>query len=214
MSELDFRAVPFSALGIELFLPDPVQVKAAYESGERRGFPYWSKIWASSLALATWLKEEPGMIAGKNILEIGAGIGLPSFIASLSGSSLVTISDHIPEAIEWMDLNISNNRLQHVKSRLVDWTLRPLPVAEVVLLSDIGYEEQDFPDIREMIQHYLLSGAMILLSVPARIISVNFVKLMDEFVVTSKRVSSMDTEILLLQLGVTDARQPVQKLKS
>jgi predicted nicotinamide N-methyase len=204
MSDLYYRAVPFHALGINLSLPDPDQVRAAYESGERTEFPYWSKIWASSLALAGWLKEEPQIIAGKNILEIGAGIGLPSFIASSFASSVI-ISDHIPEAIDWIDHNISNLRLQHVESGLVDWKLRPLPVADVILLSDIGYEEEDFPDIRNMIRQYIMSGSLILLSVPFRMISADFLRLIDEFIMNRIIVSAMDTEILLLQLGTTDS---------
>lgn len=204
MSELFYRAVPYIVLDIKLSLPDPDQVRAAYESGERREFPYWSKIWASSLALATWLKEQPRIIEGKNMLEIGAGIGLPSFIASSFASS-VTISDHVPEAIEWMEINISSLGLENVKTRLVDWKMRPLPVADVILLSDIGYEEADFPDIRSMIRHYIASGSLILLSVPFRIISANFVSLIDEFIMTRSVVSVMDTEILLLQLGATDS---------
>jgi predicted nicotinamide N-methyase len=213
MNELYYRAVPFNALGIELSLPDPDQVRAAYESGERKEFPYWSKIWASSLALANWLKEEPQIITGKNILEIGAGIGLPSFIASSFASS-VTISDHIPEAIDWMDLNITNLKLQNVKTGLVDWKQSPLPDADVVLLSDIGYEEEDFPDIRNMILHYITSGSQILLSVPFRMISANFIKLIDEFVMTRSVVSAMDTEILLLQLAATDSLWPALKQNS
>jgi methyltransferase-like protein 23 len=204
MSGLCYRSVSFNELGMELSLPDPEQVRAAYESGERKEFPYWSKIWASSLALASWLKEDPRITAGKNILEMGAGIGLPSFIASSFASS-VTISDHIPEAIAWMDINIANLGLQNVKARLVDWKSRPLPVADVILLSDIGYEEADFPDIRKMILHYITSGSLILLSVPFRLISANFIKLIDEFVITRSRVSVMDTEIILLQLGAIDS---------
>jgi predicted nicotinamide N-methyase len=204
MSGLYYRAVSFNALGMELSLPDPEQVRAAYESGERKEFPYWSKIWASSLALASWLKEDPRITAGKNILEMGAGIGLPSFIASSFASSVI-ISDHIQEAIEWMDINIANLGLQNVKARLVDWKASPLPVADVILLSDIGYEEADFPDIRKMILHYIISGSLILLSVPFRLISANFIKLIDEFVITRNRVSVMDTEIILLQLGAIDS---------
>jgi predicted nicotinamide N-methyase len=204
MSALSYREVPFIALDIELSIPDPDQVRVAYESGERKEFPYWSKVWASSLALASWLKEKPHTIAGKNILEIGAGIGLPSFIASSFASS-VTISDHVQEAIEWMNINIMNLGLENIETRLVNWKARPLPVADVILLSDIGYEEDDFPDIRNMILHYVTSGSVILLSVPFRLISANFIKLIDEFVITRNRVSVMDTEIILLQLGAIDS---------
>jgi hypothetical protein len=126
----------------------------------------------------------------------------------------VTISDHIPEAIEWMDLNISNLKLQNVKTGLVDWKWRPLPDADVILLSDIGYEEEDFPDIRDMILHYIISGSQILLSVPFRMISANFIKLIDEFVMARSVVSAMDTEILLLQLAATDSLWPALKQNS
>jgi predicted nicotinamide N-methyase len=200
MNELNYPSVAYHALGLELLLPDPVQVKSAYESGVCLEFPYWSKIWPSSYALASWIQEQPRYIAGKDVLEIGAGIGLPSFIASTFATS-VTISDHIREAITWIDLNIINHRSQNMKSRLVDWRSRPLPFADVILLSDIGYDEVNFTDIREMISQYIRSGSMILLSIPFRIISAGFVTLIDEFVLTKSMVTAMDTDILLLRLG-------------
>jgi predicted nicotinamide N-methyase len=204
MSDLYFRAVAYHALGLELSVPDPEQVRAAYGSGKCKEFPYWSRIWASSLALGSWLKEHPNLIAGKDILEIGAGIGLPSFIASSYASS-VTVSDHIPEAIAWIDLNISNRRYLNMKSRLVDWSTRPLPDAEVILLSDIGYDEEDFSAIREMIGQYIRSGSLILMSVPFRIMSARFVQLIEEFVINRTIITVMEKEILVLQLGSTDS---------
>lgn len=204
MNDIYYRAVPYQALGLELSLPDPDQVRAAYESGESSEFPYWSKIWASSFALASWLQNEPGYVAGKVILEIGAGIGLPSFIASSYASSVI-ISDHLPEAIQWMDLNISKLGSKNIKTKQVDWKARPLPVADVILLSDIGYDEEKFPEIREMIVHYIRSGSQVLLGVPIRIISASFVKLIDEFVASRSMATAMDREILLLRLGATDS---------
>jgi predicted nicotinamide N-methyase len=204
MNKFGYRAETYHVMGLELYVPDPDQVRTAYESGELREFPYWSKIWASARALASWLNEEPELIREKDILEIGAGIGLPSFIAS-SYASTVTVSDQLPDAVEWMDLNISKLGLKNTSTLQLDWKARPLPVAEVILLSDIGYDEENFDDIREMIIHYITAGSLLLMSVPCRIISARFIRLLEEFVQARSIVNSMETEILLLALGANDS---------
>jgi predicted nicotinamide N-methyase len=203
MNGFYYRAVPYKILGIDLNIPDPEQVRTAYESGENKEFPYWSRIWPSALALSVMLQEQPQLVKGKHVLELGAGLGLPAFISS-SYASTVTVSDYASEAIDWLNLNISRLGLANVSTRLFNWKDRPLPNADVVLLSDIGYDEKDFPDIRDMIGEYVHSGSLILLSIPFRMISTQFVSLVEEFIVLRQVTTVMETEILLLGLGSID----------
>jgi predicted nicotinamide N-methyase len=203
MNGFYYRAVNRIIMGIDLDIPDPEQVRTAYESGAKKDFPYWSRIWPSALALSALLQEKPHLVKGKHVLELGAGLGLPSFISS-SYASTVTVSDYAPEAIGWLNLNITKLGLANVSTRLFNWKDRPLPNADVVLLSDIGYDEKDFPDIRDMIEEYIHSGALVLLSIPFRMISSQFVLLVEEFIVMRKVTTVMETEILLLGLGSID----------
>jgi predicted nicotinamide N-methyase len=190
-------------MGFELDIPDPEQVRSAYGSSEQKDFPFWSRIWASALGLSSLLQEQAHLVQGKKVLELGAGLGLPSFISSSYASSVI-VSDSVPEAINWINLNITKLGLQNVATRLIDWKKRPLPEADVVLLSDIGYNAEDFTDIRKMIEEYVHSGSLILLSVPFRMISAKFISLIDEFVLTRQVKNVTETEILLLSLGAID----------
>jgi len=69
--------------GLQLHVPDPDKVKPLYDQliaiNPQTAFPFWARIWPSSLALTSFLQKEPHWVSSKNVLEIGAGIGLPSF---------------------------------------------------------------------------------------------------------------------------------------
>ena len=61
-------------------------------------FPYWSKVWPSAEALALFILQHPEYIAGKMVVELGAGLGLPSLVAAQMAAS-VLCTDYEPEAV-------------------------------------------------------------------------------------------------------------------
>ncbi len=74
---------------LTLYVPDPALIQSSYQKlvaeNTETIFPYWAKVWASAHAMTRFLQEEPTWIQNKIVLEIGAGIGIPSFcIASLT----------------------------------------------------------------------------------------------------------------------------------
>jgi predicted nicotinamide N-methyase len=150
--------------------------------------------------LAQWLDDHSELIAGKRTFEVGAGLGLPSFIASKYASS-VLISDHIALAIDWIDLNKAKLGANTVSSILFDWRGRPLPFADLVLMSDVGYREDDFSDVHNMIRQYVARGAVVVLTVPARRISSGFIEPLEALVHSRSKFSALDTEVLLLTFG-------------
>ncbi|KAK3237892.1 hypothetical protein CYMTET_52061 [Cymbomonas tetramitiformis] len=54
------------------------------------------RVWRSSAVLACHLAENPSLVLGKRVLELGAGCGLPGILASRLGAAEVTISDALP----------------------------------------------------------------------------------------------------------------------
>jgi predicted nicotinamide N-methyase len=200
MDKLYYDPLPYETMGIEIFIPDPLQVKDAYEKGVCSEFPYWSKIWPSSIVLAQWLNDHAQIIAGKKVFEVGAGLGLPSFIAAKYASSIL-VSDHVSLAIEWLELNKEKLHANNVSSMLFDWRNRPLPAAELVLMSDVGYREEDLNDVQDMIRQYVACGTVVMLAVPARRISPAFIEPLEELVNTRSIHKAMETEVLLLTFG-------------
>lgn len=165
---------------LTLYIPDPEQVKPVYEQNlledQRTPFPYWAKIWASSLALTSYLKKNHGLVKGKRVLEIGAGIGLPSFkFASLAES--VLLSDYEPAAVLLMKKNIQHLGLKNVNSIYLDWNQFPEEIkADLVLLSDINYAPEQFESLLLLIKKLSEQGATIIIATPQRIMAAPFVQ--------------------------------------
>eukprot|EP00659_Diplonema_papillatum_P016522 gene16522-25345_t len=56
-------------------------------------------VWRSSMMLAEHLCDHKEMVKGKQVLELGCGLGLPSLVALLCGAARVVASDLSPEAV-------------------------------------------------------------------------------------------------------------------
>ena len=62
-----------------IYIPLYEQVKEVYVSmlnlDPNTPFPFWAKLWPSSIALLDVLEAHPHLIQNKHVLELGAGIG-------------------------------------------------------------------------------------------------------------------------------------------
>jgi len=159
---------------IELAVPDFVQLQALYQLGGL-DFPYWAKIWPSAIALAKFLQENPNYIQHKKLVELAAGIGLPSFVAAHYASH-ICCSDYAPAAIALLEKNIAANQLSNISTALINWQAIPQSIeAEVLLLSDINYNPTDFETVFLMLQQFIEQGTTILLSTPQRLVAKDFI---------------------------------------
>src|SRR5574343_428499 len=109
---------------LSLTIPDPDKLKATYETlllnNTETEFPFWAKCGPSSLAMLTFLKNNDLFIANKTVLELGAGIGLPSFFAAKMAASVV-ITDYAAEAVELMQFNIEKLQISNAKALKLNW---------------------------------------------------------------------------------------------
>src|SRR3954465_12137302 len=69
--------------------------RATEEELETMGVPppYWAFAWAGGQALARYLLDHPQTVAGKRVLDIGAGSGLVAIAASKAGAASVIAAD-------------------------------------------------------------------------------------------------------------------------
>lgn len=189
---------------LTLCIPDPEKVKPVYEQNlqedKETSFPFWAKIWASSLALTAYLKKNPDLVKGKRVLEIGAGIGLPSFsIAHLAES--VLISDHAAAAVKLMENNIRHLGLENTTAMCLDWNHFPGDIkAEVVLLSDINYAPEQFSSLLMLIHRFLAEGAVVIISTPQRMLGAPFVEALLPKIITNQLFYKEDVAISILLL--------------
>lgn len=171
---------------LSIYVPDPEWIKSTYEkllaNNGTTNFPYWAKIWASSRALATFLRNEPKWIAGKSVLEIGAGIGLPTFNIAQQAATII-VSDYEPEAVALLEKNIQYLGLTNVKAMCIDWNQYPEDIyAETVLLSDINYAPDQFEVLLQLIHQLLDNRTTIIIATPRRISATLFAEKLQPFI--------------------------------
>lgn len=203
-------ALVFGAQNVRLWVPDPLQVRAAYERHKEADpshpFPHWARLWASSKAMAAFLVQNSHYIAGKNVLELAAGLGLPSLVAAAYARTVCS-SDYLPEAVEVIGQSVVLNALENVSCRVIDWFHLPDGLqAEVLLLSDINYEPSAFEQLYLVIQQYLRTGTTVILTTPQRLMARPFIERLLPWCTHQEEVQVTDEtpatfiSILVLQL--------------
>jgi len=162
----------FGEKKLEILLPGYQRREDAMYTGSV-GAPYWAKIWPSAIALTRFLQEHPELIMGKQVLELAAGLGLPSLYVS-GIAAHVLCSDYDPEAVDFIRKNIGQNQCQHISAACIDWKELPKDLkTDLLLLSDINYDPKDFDILHALIEAFLRQGTTILLATPQRLVAKN-----------------------------------------
>lgn len=166
-------------------------------------FPYWAKLWPSALALTRFLQSSPELTQQKSVLEIGAGIALPSFSIARQTRSLI-ISDHQPDAVELMKRNIELLALRNATALLLDWNHFPPEIkADTILLSDINYSPDQFDTLQQLIIQWITEGSTIVLSTPQRIMAIPFVEKISPYLkehITEEVIDAGETVLISLMI--------------
>jgi predicted nicotinamide N-methyase len=134
--------------------------------------PYWAELWPSGVALARAVAALD--LRGVRVLELGAGLGLPSLAAALGGAHVLA-TDWADEAVELLRLNASRNALGAGRNRIglraqrVRWDM-PEPLIDaapwpLVLGADLLYERRNADRLLELLPRL---GADVLLADPGR----------------------------------------------
>src|SRR5215210_7366162 len=102
--------------------------------------PYWAVLWRSGVALAREL--DAADLAGRRVVELGCGLGVPSVAAARAGASVLA-TDAEPDALELLERNVRANGVS-VETAVFDWS-RPAALIErapfdLVLAADVLYE--------------------------------------------------------------------------
>jgi predicted nicotinamide N-methyase len=129
--------------------------------------PYWADCWPSGRILAQRLAREVGH--GRQLLELGCGIGLVSVAAALAGFRVLA-TDYYADALEFSAANAERNGAVGVDTRLVDWRVLPddLGEYELVVAADVLYETPQAALIAAAIDHALAPHGRGLVTDPGR----------------------------------------------
>lgn len=137
-------------------------------------FPFGLLLWASAVALATRLEQQPSLVAGKRVLELGAGVGFVGLVAAQLGGS-VTLSDYHPAALQLCQTNAELNQISGVTVCKGDWRDWPEALCnfDLIVGADILYERTLHPALTTLLARL---GGTILLADPIRPAALEFVE--------------------------------------
>jgi methyltransferase-like protein 23 len=183
---LHLNTFEIGAIKMELYVPDAESVRQIYDLEKKMNpetsFPFWTKIWPSAIALAEYLQLHPDMLKGKNVLELAAGLGLPSLIAAKYADK-VCCSDYLKEAVDVAGKNVLHNQLLNVDCRVYNWLHLPDELsADILLMSDVNYDPAEFDQLNSLCERFLLRGTTIILATPGRIMAKKFIHRIDYWV--------------------------------
>jgi predicted nicotinamide N-methyase len=125
--------------------------------------PYWAFAWAGGQALARYVLDNPEIVRGKRVLDVGAGSGLVALAAANAGAARV-LADYIDSfACAAIALNAKLNGAdiavtsQDVIGTQGDW--------EAILVGDLFYER---PLAERLLSWLAAAGVPVLLGDPGR----------------------------------------------
>ncbi|HUZ98231.1 MAG TPA: 50S ribosomal protein L11 methyltransferase [Gaiellaceae bacterium] len=128
--------------------------------------PYWAELWPSGVALACVVAELD--LGGKRVLELGAGLGLPSLAAALRGADVLA-TDWADDAVTLLRENAKRNGIA-VRAERVRWDEPGLLLEgepwDLVLGADLLYEERNATVLLELLPR--LGARDVLLADPGR----------------------------------------------
>jgi predicted nicotinamide N-methyase len=133
--------------------------------------PYGISLWPAAIALTHDILARASTFRGTNVLELGAGTGLPGIVAASLGARVVQTDRHeVPMTI--CRRNAERNAVTTIEHRLADWTLwDDTSRYDWIIGSDVLYSEKMHEHLRPIFESNLAPGGRILLSDPFRPIS-------------------------------------------
>ena len=126
-------------------------------------FPFWFRLWESTLVLAHILVSDPEHSSGR-LLEIGAGLGFAGLAAARAGFD-VTLTDSDPIVHDFQRVSIAANNLTNVTSRILDGGIIPeLGSFDVIAGAEILDKEEFVEPMLNICQNCLKPGGTIYLA--------------------------------------------------
>ena len=129
--------------------------------------PYWAFAWAGGQALARFLLDNPDQVAGRRVLDLGAGSGITSIAAMKAGATHAIASDIDALALAAIALNAEANAVE-VETTMADLLASAPDAPDVVLVGDLFYERALAERVLTFVEAARQRGAEVLVGDPRR----------------------------------------------
>jgi predicted nicotinamide N-methyase len=129
--------------------------------------PYWAFPWAGGMALARYILDRPEVVAGRRILDLGAGSGLVGIAAARAGAASVMASDIERYAVAAIGLNAAANGVT-ITAIGDDLTAGAPPPVDLVAVGDLFYDHHLALRVVAFLDRCRASGIDVLIGDPGR----------------------------------------------
>ena len=130
--------------------------------------PFWAELWPAGVALAQAIGTRP--LAGRQVLDLGCGLGLVGVTAALAGARVLAV-DRSPEAATFAALNAAHNGVTLQTAVCAfdrpDRLLREAPW-DLVLAADVLYEQRNLPVLLWLLPRLVDATGEVWLADPGR----------------------------------------------
>ena len=156
--------------------------------------PFWAFAWAGGQALARYLLDHPAEVAGRSVLDFGAGSGLVAIAAAKAGAASVFAAeiDHFAAAAIAANAALNDVAIAVTTADLLD-TVDPR--WEVVSAGDVCYVRPMADRVTGWLRGLAARGTLVLLGDPGRayLPSEGLVERARYLVPTSRELEDRDT---------------------
>ncbi len=129
--------------------------------------PFWAFAWVGGQALARHVLDHPGLVAGRNVVDLAAGSGLVAIAAAKAGAATVTASEIDCFATAAIAANASANGVT-VAATVGDVLDRDSACADIVLAGDVCYEQPTADRMLGFLERAWAGGTDVLVADPGR----------------------------------------------
>jgi predicted nicotinamide N-methyase len=130
--------------------------------------PFWAFAWAGGQALARYLLDHPAEVAGRTVLDFGAGSGIVAIAAAKAGAASVIAAEIDPFAAAAIAINAALNAVSIAVLAADPIDRRSDPAAEVVTAGDVCYEQPMAERAIAWMRYRAAQGGIVLLGDPGR----------------------------------------------
>jgi predicted nicotinamide N-methyase len=146
---------------------EPIALWEATEAaGTEQPPPFWAFAWAGGQALARHVLDDPGLVAGRDVLDLATGSGLVAVAAARAGARPVVANDIDPLALAAVAANAQAN---DVDMRLVEGDLLQTDDRYAVILAgDVFYSREMSARVLPFLRRAAGRGSLVLVGDPGR----------------------------------------------
>ncbi|XP_054737586.1 electron transfer flavoprotein beta subunit lysine methyltransferase-like [Anastrepha obliqua] len=141
-----------------------------------KGDPFWAFYWPGGQAISRFILDNPSLVTGKSVLDVGSGCGA-SAVAALMHNAKYVVANDIDEvagyaAVLNAQLNEANSTLLHIcTDNLIATSTSTAPhliKEDLILLGDVFYDEEFAAVLQPWLKSLRNAGKQILVGDPGR----------------------------------------------